>query len=142
MRVTNFIITLLSVALSSVVAPAKEKPFEPVEKSVKERTGRSVRWEQDLAAREESRARVRGLLKRPLTVGGAVQVALIHNRGLQATFEEIGTALGKAVGTIHGKSKEAGMKIGVWAHAQKVGQTTVGQVFDRALMKMLVPPKA
>ena len=32
----------------------------------------------------------RQLLKRPLTLSSAVQVALLNNRGLQATFEEIG----------------------------------------------------
>jgi outer membrane protein, heavy metal efflux system len=84
--------TSLSIFLLALAIPvsAKDKPFEPVEQSVKQRTKREVRWEKDLAAREESRGRVRTLLKKPLTSASAVQIALLNNRGLQATFEEIG----------------------------------------------------
>ena len=71
-------------------AVAKDKPFAPVEDAVKQRTKRTVRWERDMAAREESLAYARTLLKKPLTVTTAVQVALLNNRDLQATFEEIG----------------------------------------------------
>jgi cobalt-zinc-cadmium efflux system outer membrane protein len=75
-----------------VAAPAgaKENAFAPVEKTVRERTKSDVRWAQDMAAREQSFADARALLKRPLTVTGAVQVALLNNRELQAGFEEIG----------------------------------------------------
>lgn len=90
MSITNkaFLVGLAVV----VVAPAwaKEKPFTRVERVVKERTKREVRWEQDLAMREENRAAARTLLRRPLTLTSAVEVALLNNRGLQATFEEIG----------------------------------------------------
>lgn len=37
-------------------------------------------------------ARVRQLLKRPLTADTAVQIALLNNRGLQATYNELGIA--------------------------------------------------
>ena len=71
-------------------AAAKDKPFAPVEQTVKERTKRTVRWEQDMAAREESLAQARALLRKPLTLTTAVQVALLNNRDLQASIEEIG----------------------------------------------------
>jgi len=71
-------------------AAAKDKPFAPVEQTVKERTKRTVTWEQDMAAREQSLAQARTLLRKPLNVTTAVQVALLNNRDLQATFEEIG----------------------------------------------------
>ncbi|MEA3208608.1 MAG: hypothetical protein QOE70_1665 [Chthoniobacter sp.] len=83
-------LSILLCALLAVSAVAKDKPFAPVEQAVQERTQRTVRWEQDLAAREESLAQARALLKRPLTVSAAVQVALLNNRELQATFEAIG----------------------------------------------------
>jgi cobalt-zinc-cadmium efflux system outer membrane protein len=82
-----FAVLVLSCALPAV---AKEKPFAPVEQTVKERTKHAVRWELDMAAREESLAQARTLLRKPLTVGTAVQVALLNNRALQAAFEEIG----------------------------------------------------
>jgi hypothetical protein len=40
----------------------------------------------------ESRARVDRLLKRPLTVDAAVQIALLNNRGLQAAYNELAIA--------------------------------------------------
>ncbi|MBI3702528.1 MAG: TolC family protein [Rhizobiales bacterium] len=39
-----------------------------------------------------ARARVRQLLKRPLTADTAVQIALLNNRGLQAAYNELGIA--------------------------------------------------
>jgi cobalt-zinc-cadmium efflux system outer membrane protein len=57
---------------------------------VRARTKSEVRWSQDLAAQEQALAQARAILRRPLTVSGAVQVALLDNRELQAEFEEIG----------------------------------------------------
>src|SRR5690348_6223525 len=50
------------------IAVGADKPFAAVQSAVKSRTGRDVRWESDLQAREESRTRARMLLRRPLTV--------------------------------------------------------------------------
>lgn len=43
-------------------------------------------------AAEAARARVDALLRRPLTADAAVQVALLNNRGLQASYNELGLA--------------------------------------------------
>ena len=58
--------------------------------TVHERTGKAVRWEEDQKSREQARQEVRQILRKPLTVDAAVQIALLNNRSLQATFEEIG----------------------------------------------------
>lgn len=84
------LLTLLLVGAVAAPAGAKENAFAPVQKTVRERTKGEIRWAQDAAAREQSLADARTLLKRPLTVAGAVQVALLNNRELQAGFEEIG----------------------------------------------------
>jgi cobalt-zinc-cadmium efflux system outer membrane protein len=78
--------------LSPSFAATKEPPFQSVEKAVRERTGVAVRWQQNAAAREEALAQVRALLKRPLTVNSAVQIALLNNRDLLATFEDVGVS--------------------------------------------------
>ena len=90
MKTTRLIAAVVFGLAISFSAMAKDKPFAPVEDAVKQRTRRTVRWEQDMAARSESQAQVRALLKKPLTVSGAVQIALLNNRELQATFGEIG----------------------------------------------------
>ena len=80
----------LVLIMSASLARASETPFAPVEKNVDRRTGHSVSWEKDLAAREESLAQARTLLRKPLTTASAVQIALLNNRDLQASFDEIG----------------------------------------------------
>ena len=76
--------------LPAASAREKEETFQAVQQSVQERTGKTVRWEEDQAAHEQAVQDVRQLLRKPLTVETAVQIALLNNRSLQATFEEIG----------------------------------------------------
>ncbi len=83
---------IAALALPAFAGSPKEPPSRPVEKAVKERTGLTVRWQQDAAAREQALADVRALLKKPLTVNSAVQIALLNNREFLATFEDVGVS--------------------------------------------------
>src|SRR3984957_12621435 len=82
--------SILAVTSLAVSARAREETFAGVQQSIAERTGKMVRWELDQAAHEQTLRDVRRLLRKPLTVESAVQIALFNNRSLQATFEEIG----------------------------------------------------
>ena len=92
MTITRFAAcsTILVMTLPAASAREKEETFQGVQQSVQERTGKTVRWEEDQAAHEQALQDVRQLLRKPLTVETAVQIALLNNRSLQATFEEIG----------------------------------------------------
>ncbi|HEY5704060.1 MAG TPA: TolC family protein [Terrimicrobiaceae bacterium] len=79
---------LLALSGSSLRAEA----FRKVQEEVSERTGVDVHWEKEMASRGQTSAIVQKLLKRPLTVPSAVQIALLNNRGLLVTFEEVGVA--------------------------------------------------
>jgi outer membrane protein, heavy metal efflux system len=81
-------LVLLGLSGSSLLAEA----FRKVQEEVGERAGAEVRWEKEMASREQISAIVQKLLKETLTVSSAVQIALLNNRGLQATFEEVGIA--------------------------------------------------
>lgn len=70
----------------------KEPPTRAFEQAVKERTNLTVRWQKDTAAREAALVEVRALLKKPLTVNSTVQIALLNNRELLSTFEEVGVS--------------------------------------------------
>lgn len=70
--------------------PAEDLPFGRVERAVQERTRETVRWEKDQAVRQQTLEQVRWLLRGPLTMNSAIQIALLNNQSLQATFEEIG----------------------------------------------------
>lgn len=64
--------------------------FSVVEKTAKERLGKDLQWVRTKVDQERIDKRVVELLAKPLTVDDAVQVALLNNRGLQASFQELG----------------------------------------------------
>ena len=75
------------------MAREKDEAFHGVQQSVQQRTGKDIRWEQDEAARAANLQDARMLLRKPLTLNSAVQIALLNNRNLQATFEVIGLSV-------------------------------------------------
>ena len=66
--------------------------FERARRDVTERTGHDIRWNQGSAADAEVRLAVGRLLEADLTADQAVQIALLNNRRLQATYESLGVA--------------------------------------------------
>jgi outer membrane protein TolC len=66
--------------------------FGEVQKVAKERTGQDARWVRSDDDANSVRARTRELLTKPLSADDAVQVALLNNPGLQATYAELGIA--------------------------------------------------
>ena len=66
--------------------------FGAVEQVAKERLNKDVTWQRDDRARGSVRSTVKTLLASPLSVDNAVQVALLNNPGLQATYAELGIA--------------------------------------------------
>ena len=94
MTITRFVACSSILAMTLPAGFAREREadnaFQGVQRSVRERTGKSVRWEENRAAREQALQEVRRILHNPLTVDTSVQIALLNNRSLQATFEEIG----------------------------------------------------
>ena len=66
--------------------------FDAVQSAVRERTQSEPRWVRN--EREEGKAKdtIQRLLANPLTADAAVQIALVNNRGLQATYAELGIA--------------------------------------------------
>jgi cobalt-zinc-cadmium efflux system outer membrane protein len=100
MKITSSVAWSSILAATLVVAAsarAKEDTFQGVQQSVRERTGKTIRWEVSQAAREQALQDVRLLLRKPLTVESAVQIALFNNRSLQATFVEIGLSAAEVI---------------------------------------------
>ena len=94
MNISKSPFVAISATILLVVPLSRAREKEPAKQSVQQlvldRSGKEVRWETDQAAREQALQDVRALLRHPLTIGTAVQIALLNNRSLQATFEEIG----------------------------------------------------
>ncbi|MGI8437965.1 MAG: TolC family protein [Chthoniobacterales bacterium] len=83
---------LLLLALAPNAWSARRESVEDLQAAVQERIGKRVEWRKNAAADEEITRAVRAMLRGTLTAERAVQIALLNNRELQATFEEIGIA--------------------------------------------------
>ncbi len=86
---------LSAVALAAVAGCASldaGPAFADVQRDVSDRIGRDVRWRSGTEADAEVARRIDALLARPVTAAGAVQIALLSNRRLQATYERLGVA--------------------------------------------------
>ncbi len=68
----------------------RQAGFPDVERTVAERTGgQRVHWNQGTASDAAVAESVNGMLAKELSVEQAVQVALLNNRNLQATYEDL-----------------------------------------------------
>ena len=77
-------------AACASVQPTQQLPA--VEQAVGQRLDQKVQWNQGKDADRQAQAMVRSLLEGELSADEAVQIALINNRGLQATYERLGIA--------------------------------------------------
>ena len=80
--------TLTTACASTSAVPG----FRDVKKTVRERTGYRLRWNQATEEDRDVEHAVRDLLARPLSVDGAVQVALLNSPSLQALYEDLSLA--------------------------------------------------
>jgi cobalt-zinc-cadmium efflux system outer membrane protein len=85
------LLTLL-VGLGGCAGVRPQAAFDDVEATLAERTDLRVAWTTGTAEDAAARAAVDSLLADSLTAGAAVQVALLNNRRLQATYEDLGVA--------------------------------------------------
>ena len=69
-----------------------EMTFSEIQQQVDERIGVPIHWNANTASVDEIEQMVKELLDKPLVADTAVQIALLYNRRLQATYEEIGIA--------------------------------------------------
>lgn len=84
---------LLSAGVLAGCAHVDPNPaFRELADTVHLRTGKHVQWNRGSAEDAQAQAAVASLLRRPLTAESAVQIALLNNHSLQATYEELGIA--------------------------------------------------
>ena len=81
-----------SFILAGCAGMSKEMAFSEVQQQVDERIGVPIHWNTNTASVDETEQMVAELLDQPLDADTAVQIALLHNHRLQATYEEIGIA--------------------------------------------------
>lgn len=88
----RYTIALSMSTLGGCASTNAEPGFRDMAAIVHMRTGQSLRWNRAGPEDKMAAEAVRSLLLHPLTVDGAVQVALLRNPRLQATYEELSLA--------------------------------------------------
>ncbi len=85
-------ILLASLLISGCTKISADKAFLNVSEDVYKRTGNKISWETGGKEDKDVRKAVKKILSRRLTAKGAIQVALLNNRDLQATYTDLGVA--------------------------------------------------
>ena len=88
----NSIILLTAGAIAGCANVNPNKGFEEVGQTVHFRTGKRIAWIRGSMEDAQAASAVTTLLRRTLTADSAVQIALLNNRNIQATYEELGIA--------------------------------------------------
>jgi cobalt-zinc-cadmium efflux system outer membrane protein len=83
---------LLLLGAAGCAAPPSDFGFGDVQKDVATRTNQRIEWSHNDANDADLAKRVDAILQKPLTADDAVQIALLNNRRLQATYEQLGIA--------------------------------------------------
>ena len=88
----SLLIGLALLLLGGCATFSRDGGFNSVESVAKERLNKDVRWLRSDAEADNAHAAMKKLLASPLSADDAVQIALLNNRGLQATYAELGIA--------------------------------------------------
>lgn len=81
---------LASLALAGCASFSQDGGFEPVAATARTALGKHLTWPRTAAERSKRDAEVAALLAQPLAVDDAVQLALLNNHALQASFAQLG----------------------------------------------------
>jgi outer membrane protein TolC len=79
-----------ALVLSGCASFSADGGFGPVENIARDKLGKELRWSRSTDDQNHIATRVAELLAKELTADDAVQIALLNNRGLQASFAQLG----------------------------------------------------
>jgi outer membrane protein, heavy metal efflux system len=89
----HYTLLIFSIALSAGCVPRKARnDFDSVKNEVAARTTFVVQWRSDNEQDAAADASIHAMLAKPMPADYAVQIALLNNRSLQATYEDLGIA--------------------------------------------------
>ena len=84
--------SLAALVLAGCASFSQDGGFDNVEQLTKERIGQTPSYQRTGEQSDSAKARVAELLKQPLTADSAVEIALLNNRDLQASYADLGIA--------------------------------------------------
>jgi outer membrane protein TolC len=84
------LVALATATLAGCASFSQDGGMGKVSDLTKERTGQTVQWQRSQADSDAANARSKKLVASPLTPDAAAELALLNNRGLQASLAELG----------------------------------------------------
>jgi outer membrane protein TolC len=114
---------------------SKDGGFGAVASAAHEHLGQEVLWPHTDGERAKSGAKVAELLSHPLSMDDAVQVALLNNRDLQASFQELGISESDLVQSGRLENPRFDFR-----HADRNGQYDIEQTLSLNVMSLLTMP--
>jgi outer membrane protein TolC len=90
MNAPHLFMLLAAVALGGCAGFSQDHGFDPVAEAARAHLAKDVEWPLTAAEQDKVAAQVRDLLAHSLSADDAVQIALLNNRELRASFEELG----------------------------------------------------
>jgi len=82
--------SLTVLALAGCATFSSDGGFASVEQTTRDRLGKDIAWPKTEAEQQTVAERVNELAAKPLSVDDAVQIALLNNKGLQASYFDLG----------------------------------------------------
>lgn len=92
MRKQTIGLVLAGVMLGGCASVEPRAGFDAIGADVSQRLGEDIHWRTGGTEDQQADSSIAALLDQPLTADAAVQMALLNNRRLQATYEELGIA--------------------------------------------------
>ncbi|MEO8008674.1 MAG: TolC family protein, partial [Betaproteobacteria bacterium] len=136
-RPTFLVVALGVLLLGGCATFSADGGFSSVETVAKDRTNKDVTWVRADSDVDTVRTSVKKLLASPLSVDDAVQVALLNNRGLQATYAELGIAEANLVQA--GRLHNPGFS---FVRAQGGGEKRIERTYTFDFASLIVAPLA
>jgi outer membrane protein TolC len=129
------LITFDALCLGGCTAFSPDGGFTPVADAARQRLGQEVAWPRNPDERAKADAQAAALLKLPLSPENAVQIALLNNRALQASFEEIGISEADLVQAGRLQNPRFDLR-----HAGAAGQYDVEETLSFNVLALLTMP--
>lgn len=85
-------VAVAGLVLTGCASFSQDGGFDSVDKLTKDRIGQSPSYQRSADQADSAATRVAELLKQPLTAESAVEVALLNNKELQASYADLGIA--------------------------------------------------
>jgi outer membrane protein TolC len=127
----------VALLLSGCAQFSQDNGFDAVREAAGRHLSQDIRWHRTAEDLAEARRAVKGLLGRPLTADGAVQIALLNNRGLQATYSDL--IIAEAALVQAGRMKNPGFSL---SRLSRTGEVEIERKFIFDVLGLLTIPLA